>query len=198
MSKPFSQACENNQEPIRSVISSYLKQPSALLEVGSGTGQHAAYISKRHPELSWQTSDVIENHAGIHAWMEDAQASNFLPPIELDINTAQWHKEKVDMVFSANTAHIMSWQEVEKFFAFIPMVLKTKGHFLLYGPFNYNGEFTSESNAHFNEWLKSQAAHRAIRDFEAVNQLAEQVKLQLVQDHEMPANNRLLVWRLCP
>ena len=102
----------------------------------------------------------------------------------------------MDIVYSANTAHIMSWEEVIKLFQFIPVCLKPQGYFILYGPFNYNGEFTSASNAQFNEWLKSQAAHRAIRDFEAVNELAEQQGLMLIADHAMPANNRTLVWQL--
>lgn len=196
MNRPYSQACENNKEPIRQVLIRYLREPATLLEIGSGTGQHGYYITEHHPRLTWLTSDVKDNLPGINAWVEAASRHNFHPPMELDINQAQWHQEKVDIVYSANTAHIMSWGEVEKLFQFIPQCLSPQGYFLLYGPFNYGGKFTSESNARFNDWLKSQAPHRAIRDFEAVNQLAQEQHLTLIDDHEMPANNRTLVWQL--
>ncbi|MDX1693236.1 MAG: DUF938 domain-containing protein [Ketobacteraceae bacterium] len=194
MNLPFSQACENNQEPIRQVMSTYLREPAHLLEIGSGTGQHGAYITAHHPGLHWHPTDREENLEGISAWVRHAGLENFHPPIPLDINQAQWPGEKVDIVYSANTAHIMHWEEVEKMFAFVPRVLKAEGHFMLYGPFNYQGRYTSESNARFDEWLRSEASHRAIRDFENINALAEQHNLRLVKDHAMPANNRMLVW----
>lgn len=196
MYKPFSQACENNQEPIRQVLTLYLSDGATVLEVGSGTGQHGAYISGKHPEITWHTSDIAENLPGIKAWVEDEDRDNFLAPLELDINQPQWPHDLVDMLYSANTAHIMHWHEVEKLFAFAPSCLKPGGYFVLYGPFNYQGKFTSASNAQFNDWLKTQAPHRAIRDFEAVNLLAEQQGFDLVEDHAMPANNRTLVWLL--
>ncbi|OUS27666.1 methylase [Gammaproteobacteria bacterium 45_16_T64] len=195
MSKPFSQACENNKEPIRTVLGKYLTLPATLLEIGSGTGQHGAYISGKHPELTWLTSDCAENHGAINAWVNDSNNRNFVAPIELDINSASWNTDTVDYVYSANTAHIMSWNEVEKLFRFIPQCLSSGGIFLLYGPFNYQGQFTSESNQRFNDWLIAQAPHRAIRDFEKINTLAEQHGLTLLEDHEMPANNRMLVWQ---
>ncbi|MCG8314973.1 MAG: class I SAM-dependent methyltransferase [Pseudomonadales bacterium] len=196
MNKPFSQACENNKEPIRQVLEQYFTLPATVLEIGSGTGQHGAYISEKHPQLHWYTSDQVENLEGIRCWVSEANRDNFHAPIELNINTAQWNQAPLDIVYSANTVHIMRWEEVIKLFNFIPACLKAEGYFILYGPFNYNGKFTSQSNAQFNDWLKSQAAHRAIRDFEAVNELADQQGLILVADHEMPANNRTLVWRL--
>lgn len=196
MNKPFSQACENNKEPIRKILDSYLQTPSVLLEIGSGTGQHGAYISEFYQGLRWQTSDCAENIAGIQAWVDDSDISNFIAPITLDINQATWKQDKVHYLYSANTVHIMSWQEVEKFFQFIPQCLQSGGYFFLYGPFNYKGQFTSPSNEQFNHWLKSQAAHRAIRDFEAINALAIDQGLSLIKDHSMPANNRLLVWKL--
>lgn len=202
MQLPFSQACENNQEPIRQVLSYYLQNAHALqqekatlLEIGSGTGQHGAYITAKHTGLHWFPTDQKENLDGIRAWVQYSGNENFYDPVELDINQPAWPGDPVDFVFSANTAHIMSWPEVERMFAFLPQVLKSGGHFLLYGPFNYNGRFTSDSNAQFNEWLKAQAPHRAIRDFEKVNALAETQGLSFVKDHAMPANNRTLVWQ---
>lgn len=196
MYKPFSQACENNKEAIRQILDTYIKHGGRLLEIGSGTGQHGAYISGFYPELTWQTSDQKEYLEGIKAWVLDTQHPNFRQPFELNINNVHWNNEKVEFLYSANTAHIMSWDEVEKLFKFIPSALREDGYFFLYGPFNYKGEFTSESNARFNDWLQQQAAHQAIRDFEAINELAYKQGLALVADNNMPANNRLLVWRL--
>ncbi|MCG8672201.1 MAG: class I SAM-dependent methyltransferase [Pseudomonadales bacterium] len=198
MYKPFSQACENNKEPIRATLSAYIQEPSSLLEIGSGTGQHGDYMSQHFRELTWMTSDVVENLPGIQAWVEDANRDNFISPMEMNINNAEWKQAPVNYIFSANTAHIMHWEEVEKMFQFAASCLTNQGMFFLYGPFNYEGKFTSESNARFNVWLKEQAPHRAIRDFESVCKLANSVGLDLVKDHPMPANNRLLVWQFCP
>ena len=195
MQLPFSQACENNQEPIRQILMPYLSSRDHLLELGSGTGQHGAYITRKHPELEWYPSDRAENLDGIAAWVNYSNNKNFHPPIELDINAPHWPHDPVEIVFSANTAHIMHWHEVCKMFSFVAQVLKPQGYFLLYGPFNYRGKFTSESNAYFNDSLQSQAPHRAIRDFEKLDALAQAQDLKLINDHDMPANNRLLVWQ---
>jgi len=198
MNKPFSQASENNKEAIRQILAPYVKVGGILLEIGSGTGQHGDHITQDQPALIWQTSDQAPYLDGIELWVTDANRDNFKAPLELEISTAKWNNEKVDFIYSANTAHIMSWAEVEAFFEFIPSALKASGYFFLYGPFNYQGQFTSESNARFNHWLKEQAPHRAIRDFEALNQLANEQGLELIADNAMPANNRLLVWQISP
>ena len=195
MDKPFSQACDNNKEAIRRVLAPHIAGGGRLLEIGSGTGQHGAYISPRYPQLQWQTSDRPENHPGIQAWVADCQLANFIAPIELDVNTAQWTGARVDFVFSANTVHIMAWHEVEKLFALLPGCLRPGGLMMLYGPFNYGGRFTSDSNRQFDLWLKGEAPHRGIRDFEAVDALAAANGLTLLEDHTMPANNRLLIWQ---
>lgn len=193
--KPFSQACENNKAVILEVLKRHLIQPGKLLEIGSGTGQHAAFFAEHLPHLLWQTSDLVENHAGILAWMHDYRGENLLPPFEWNVATADWSSLSMDAVFTANTLHIMSWQEVEAMITGVGQVLSTGGVWAVYGPFNYNGQFTSESNARFNDWLYQQAPHRAIRDFEKVCALAEAAGLQLLEDNEMPANNRCLVFR---
>jgi len=194
--KPFSQACINNREPILEVLQRVFARQTRVLEIGSGTGQHAVYFAEHLPLLHWQTSDLEENHEGILAWLADYQGSNLQPPLALDVTVSRWLIEKVDAIFSANTAHIMPWGAVEKMFEHIPSVLESGGVMALYGPFNYNGSYTSESNQQFDVWLKTQEPHRAIRDFEKVNGLAERAGMSLLEDNAMPANNRLLVWHM--
>ena len=194
MSRPFSQACENNQGPILEVIRPIFSSVKQVLEVGSGIGQHAVYFAKNMPEVFWQTSDRPENHPAIHSWLDWAELPNIGRPLDLDVNE-DWSVRPVPAVFSANTLHIMSWPEVELFFKQLAYVLLSGGVLCLYGPFNYDGRYSSDSNARFDIWLKSQSPDSAIRDFEKVNTLAEQAGLQLQGDTAMPANNRLLHWQ---
>jgi len=202
--KPFSQACENNKEAILSVISTLLKDKQKLLEIGSGTGQHAVYFTEKLPHLNWQTSDREENHEGINQWIDEDLLNqefnnnifnnNIERPIEIDALDYKWPEKIYDAVYSANTAHIMPWLAVQSFFKGAGEALIKGGIFILYGPFNYDGAFTSESNVLFEQWLKSVDTNRGIRDFEKVNQLAYESGLHLINDYEMPANNRILVW----
>lgn len=166
-----------------------------MLEIGSGTGQHAVYFGARLQHLTWQTSDLPGNHPSIKAWQQEAQLSNVLPPVALDARSANWPPGPFDAVFSANTCHIMGWPEVESMFAGIGRVLQQGGITCIYGPFNYDGAFTSASNAEFDASLKARAPQMGIRDIEAMNRLADAQGLVLQADHAMPANNRLLVWR---
>ncbi len=195
MEKPYSVACERNQQPIAEQIVPLLANATSLLEIGSGTGQHAVYFASLLSHLSWQTSDVVENHAGINAWINDYKGNNLKAPIALNVLSDQWPKNTFDAAFSANTAHIMPWKAVVATFKRLQKVLNAESYYCLYGPFNYKGKFTSDSNARFNEWLYSQAPHQAIRDFESVEELANSCDFTLQQDIEMPANNRLLVWK---
>jgi cyclopropane fatty-acyl-phospholipid synthase-like methyltransferase len=192
--KPFSESCEQNRAPILEVLRIELAGKSSLLEIGSGTGQHAVYFAPEFPELSWQTSDVVETHAGIRAWLDDTGVANVLPPFALHVCKDAWPTARYDAVFSANTAHIMSWPEVERFFAGVGQALEAGGVFCLYGPFNYNGHYTSESNARFDQWLKQRDPLSGVRDFEELQALAGKAGLQLKEDYVMPANNRTLVW----
>lgn len=194
MNRPFSQACENNQGPILELIRPAFSSAKQVLEVGSGTGQHAVYFAQNTPEIFWQTSDRPENHPAINSWLDWAELSNIGRPLDLDVNEG-WSLTPVPAVFSANTLHIMSWPEVELLFKKLAHVLLPSGVFCLYGPFNYGGHYSSDSNARFDIWLKSQSPDSAIRDFEKVNALAKQAGLQLQGDTAMPANNRLLHWQ---
>lgn len=192
--KPFAPACERNQGPILEVLRQYFPDRQRILEIGSGTGQHAVHFAPAFPNAIWQTSDVDENLPGIRLWLKEAALPNLPAPITLDVTSA-WPAEKFDAIFSANSLHIMPWSAVGEFFAGVGEVLESEGVLAIYGPFNYNGTYTSDSNREFDGWLKQRSALSAIRDFEAVDALARQIGCKLVKDHTMPANNRLLVWR---
>ena len=193
MEKPFAPSCEKNREPILGVLEDHFHDRRAVLEIGSGTGQHAVFFAARLPHLIWQTSDRPENLPGIGAWLEEAALPNTPPPLELDVVRA-WPAQRYDAVFSANTLHIMPWTAVERLFAGLPGVLAEQSKVSVYGPFNYGGQFTSESNAAFDRWLKEKSPHQGIRDFEQVNELAALAGLELVEDRAMPSNNRCVTW----
>jgi cyclopropane fatty-acyl-phospholipid synthase-like methyltransferase len=193
--KPYSESCEQNREPILAVLRVAFADRHRVLEIGSGTGQHAVYFAPELPYLLWQTADVRAHHPGIHAWLAEAALPNVLPPLELDVNQNPWPGGSYDAVFSANTLHIMGWPEVERFFAGVGALLEPGGVLVVYGPFNYNGHFTSESNARFDLWLKARDPASGVRDFEAVDALARAQGLILQHDIAMPANNRSLVWQ---
>jgi SAM-dependent methyltransferase len=197
MTKKYSAACERNSKPILSVLRRYLAECKSVLEIGSGTGQHAVFFAANLPHLTWQTSDLPANHASINAWRQEAQLSNVPAPLTLDVARG-WPNNTFDCVFSANTCHIMSWNQVVLMFEGIGRTLRAGGVLCIYGPFNYGGEFTSASNAHFDAMLRTQNAHMGIRGFESINQLATEQGLSLADDLAMPANNRLLVWRAMP
>lgn len=194
--KPFAPACERNRDPILDVLRTHFTDRSRVLEIGSGTGQHAVYFATALPHLLWQTSDRIDHHPGIRVWLDEAALPNTPPPLALDVNDAgAWPADRYDAVFSANTLHIMGWQEVERLFAGLNSVMTNDAKLVVYGPFHYNGRPTSDSNARFDAALRSQSAHMGIRDFEAVDRLAQGIGLEPVEDRAMPANNRCLVWQ---
>ncbi|MFO7542697.1 MAG: DUF938 domain-containing protein [Thiobacillus sp.] len=195
LSKPYSESCAQNRTPILSVLREAFADRSYVLEIGSGTGQHAVYFGAELPHLKWQTADVPLHHPGIRQWLDAAALPNVLPPVALDVNQTGWHSGRYDAVFSANTLHIMSWPEVAHFFDGVGAVLAPGGVLAVYGPFNRNGAFTSESNARFDAWLKSRDPASGVRDFEAVDALARAQGLTLQRDVAMPANNCTLVWR---
>lgn len=195
MPKQFSTACERNSAPICSLLHHILKDSTHVLEIGSGTGQHAVYFGAAMPHLIWHCSDLPQNHSSIIAWQQEARLPNVIAPLSLSVSQPDWPAGPFDAVFSANTCHIMAWQDVEAMFAGIGHLLPTGGQACIYGPFNYGGRFSSPSNAQFDAMLRTQAAHMGIRDFKAINALAAAQGLKLLADHKMPANNRLLVWQ---
>lgn len=193
--KPFAESCVQNRAPILAVLREVFADRRRVLEIGSGTGQHAVYFGAELPHLVWQTADMPQQHPGIRQWLDAAALPNVLPPIALDVSQTAWRNGRYDAVFSANTLHIMGWPEVEGFFEGIGDVLEPGGVVAVYGPFNYNGAYTAESNARFDAWLKARDPASGVRDFEAVDALARAQGLVLQRDIAMPANNRTLVWR---
>ncbi|MEF8792940.1 DUF938 domain-containing protein [Thiohalorhabdus sp.] len=193
--KPFSQACENNKDPILGVIRDVFADAGRVVEIGSGTGQHAVHFAPHLPHLIWQPTDVGDNLPGIRAWLAEAGLTNVAEPQALDVDQPAWPELSGDGTFSANTAHIMSWPQVERMFRGVSGLLPAGGAFCLYGPFAYVGEHTSASNARFDASLCQQDTRMGIRDRQDLERLGEEVALDLEADHDLPANNRLLVWR---
>lgn len=193
--KPYSESCDQNRDPIFSIIEPLFRGRRSVLEIGSGTGQHAVHFAAMMPHLTWHTSDLPENHAGIRAWLDEAALPNISGPVALDVSSRPWPDLETDAVFSANTVHIMRWKEVVALFAGVGDLLGRDGLFCLYGPFNYGGNYTSESNVRFDEWLHARDPLSGIRDFDDLDRLAGTAGLQIEHDYAMPANNRLLCWR---
>ena len=192
---PFAPSCERNKEVILKALEPWLKDCQHVLEIGSGTGQHAVAFAEAMPHLRWIPSDLLENLAAINAWRQHAQLTNVDEPLCLDVTNDPWPDLQVDAVFTANTLHIMPWSAVQALFAALPRCLAPRGLLMVYGPFNYGGEFTSPSNAEFDQWLKMRNPLSGIRDYEALENLAAEVGVHLIRDISMPANNRLLIWQ---
>ncbi|MBD7953271.1 DUF938 domain-containing protein [Stenotrophomonas sp. Sa5BUN4] len=201
--KQYSLACERNRYPIAAALDPFMADRRRVLEIGSGTGQHAAWFAQRWPWLQWQPSDHPDHLAGIRAWREDAGLTNLKPPFALQAAlppapplAVPAGTPRFDAVFSANTLHIMGWEHVQALFAGLPALLEGGALLAVYGPFNYGGASTSDSNAQFDGWLKARDPRSGLRDAEAVQALAVAQGFVALEDLPMPANNRLLVWRL--
>jgi Protein of unknown function (DUF938) len=194
MEKPYAPACDRNRDPILAVLRAHFADRRRVLEIGSGTGQHAVHFASALPHLTWQTSDRAANLPGIRMWLDEAHLTNTPPPIELEAN-GRWPAQTYDAVFSANTLHIMSWNDVVRVFAALPAITSNDAILAIYGPFNYGGRFTSDSNAAFDARLKAEDPRQGIRDFESVDALAQAASFTLIDDRAMPANNRTLVFR---
>lgn len=195
LDKPFSQACENNKVAIADALGAYLRGVEQVIEIGSGTGQHAVYFAERFPDVVWQPSDVAKNHEGIRTWIIEAGLENIREPLELDISAATWGASAQSAIYLSNVVHIIEPHLVERLFVHIDGTLAPEGLLFMYGPYNYGGRFTSDGNQRLDDWLKSLHPDYGIRDFEQIDQLARNRGLMLLDDVTMPANNRLLIWR---
>ncbi len=191
----YSEACERNKEPLFAVLDNYLPDASlcSILEVGSGSGQHAVHFTRQRPNWVWQTSEMPEHVPALKQNLLD-YGSGLAEPIVLDVDHSSWPVDYKNAVLTVNTLHIMPASSVESFFAGLAGVLANGGHLFIYGPFRYQGEFTSPSNAEFDLWLKRRNPDSGIRDFEWIQTLANQAGFRLVKDIAMPANNQCLVW----
>jgi len=192
--RPYSESCEQNKAVIFESIEPYLPDGIEVLEIGSGTGQHAVHFAAMAPGIIWQTSDLAENLTDIKSWIDDSQLPNLPDPLELDVSS-QWMDKTYDLLFSANTFHIMNQDRVKHFLLGCTGCSKSQGHLIVYGPFNYQGSYTSPSNEQFDGWLKSRDPQSGIKHFEWINTIANQSGLQLINDIAMPSNNRILIWR---
>ncbi|AMT96281.1 MULTISPECIES: DUF938 domain-containing protein [Psychrobacter] len=196
---PFSQACENNKQPILSVLQKELVETAHVLEVGSGTGQHSVYFAPRLAHLTWQTSDVLANHVGIHAWHAAYPANNLYAPLAFDLSSDPIPVNTnvnvpYDAFFTANTLHIIAWSLVERLFALAGDTLPLGGKLIAYGPFNENGHYTSASNQQFDISLRQRDPKSGIRDKKDIIALASQHDLTLSNSYALPANNQILVF----
>jgi cyclopropane fatty-acyl-phospholipid synthase-like methyltransferase len=197
MNKPYAPATDRNREPILEVLRERLADCRQVLEIGSGTGQHAVYFAQALPGVRWQTSDVADNLPGIILWLQEAGLPNTPDPVEVDMRKA-WPELVFDAVFSANTLHIMGWPEVVQLFLELGRHMPPAGLLVVYGPFNYGGHFTCDSNARFDASLRAGNPASGLRDFEAVAALAARADLVLLEDRAMPANNRCITWQRGP
>ena len=206
MTYSVSEACERNKGPILEILAGALAHSRNVLEIGSGTGQHAAYFAAHLPHLVWQPSDTGAYLTGLRERIATERLArkplagategtpNLRAPIELDVRALPWPVEPVDAVFTANTLHIMSWDAVTDLFRGVGAVMTRPAVLCIYGPFRYGGRYTSASNAEFDRYLRARDPASGIRDFEEVNTLSSEQGLSLLADHPMPANNQLMIW----
>lgn len=188
-----SEACERNKGPILAILASAFANTRKVLEIGSGTGQHAVHFAAHLPHLLWQPSDTGTYLAGLRERIAGEGTPNLLPALELDVRDQPWQVDSVDAIFTANTLHIMGWAAVQDLFRGVGAVAPAL--LCIYGPFRYGGKYTSASNSEFDRYLRARDPESGIRDFEDVNTLSGEQGLHLLADHAMPANNQLLIWQ---
>ncbi|UZE96045.1 class I SAM-dependent methyltransferase [Alkalimarinus alittae] len=194
--KPIAESCLRNQQPIAEVLSGVLNNVKAVLELGSGTGQHGVYLAQRFPHLTWQPSDLKECLPGMRQWWQDAALGNLCEPIELDVTSENWPTTLTyDAIFTANTLHFVSWRIAEALLVGAANILPLDGILCIYGPFNENGQYTGEGNRQFDQWLKARDPESGIKEIERVEDLLANFGLALKSRHQMPANNLMLVFQ---
>lgn len=193
MAKGFSSSSERNQQVIIEQLAVYLKNAKQVLEIGSGTGQHAVFFAQRLPHVTWHTSDMLENHDSIKAWMDEAQLNNLVVPFEFHFGKHVWPELALDAVFTANTTHIMQREDARLMMQTVAQNLPEGGVFCQYGPMNVDGEYTSEGNRDFDQSLR-EGGYGGIRDIAELTEWA--AGMTLVEKVVMPANNFLLVWQV--
>lgn len=194
----YSEASERNKGPILNILKDLFRDCGTVLEIGSGTGQHAVHFSINLPHLTWQPAELEGNLEDLVQRIEREGPGNLKKPIVLDVNSTVLNKTVFDAVFTANTAHIMPWDTVVAMFKFTGGILGAGGLFCVYGPFKYSGKYTSKSNEEFDSYLRELDPTCGIRDIEQINVLAAEQGMVMVKDYPMPANNQLIVWKKAP
>lgn len=192
--KQHSPACERNKDAILSVLEEVLPASGTVLEIGSGTGQHAAYFARHLPRLAWQPTDLPGMLPSIRAWAAEAGAANLRAPLVLDLLADAWPVAGAEAIVCINTIHIVPWRAVERLFAGAGRVLPAGGVLYVYGAYRYAGRPLEPSNEEFDRWLRARDPASGVRDFEAVDALAAAAGLRLAGDRPMPANNRSIWW----
>ena len=199
MDKYHAESTRRNRNPILEVLKKEIEGSKKLLEIGSGTGQHAVYFSKKLPQILWQTSDRSINHESINYWIKRYNLKNLLLPLDIEIGVNEKNINDIfDCVFSSNTSHIMSLENVKRLFALVGKILNKNGKFFLYGPFKINLEFTTRSNEDFHQKLKAENKLMGLRDIEELDNYAIENNMQNHAFYEMPANNYLSIWKKLP
>lgn len=194
--KPFARSCAQNGPHILALLKARFPAEGHLLEIGSGTGQHAVMFAPELPGIRWQTSDLPHRHAGMTLWLDEANHPNIAPPLILDVaNSSEWPQQRFDLVYSANTLHIMPEPAIAAMFANLPAVMQPEAACYLYGPFRYGDQHTSESNRTFDNTLRDADPAQGVRDIHWLKRLGAESGLHLAEDISMPGNNRLLIWR---
>ena len=194
-SLPYSESCERNKQPIFDILQPLATNARLLLEIGSGTGQHACWMAQQLSQLQWQPSEIPAELEMLNVRLSAEAPSNVLPAIALDVSQSDWTDSKVDILYTANTLHIMSAGHVKHFWSNAGLQLSTSARVVVYGPFKYEGHFTTPSNANFDLWLKQRDPVSGVRDFEWINELADTADFDLIDDHAMPANNQCVIWQ---
>ena len=194
MAYSVSEACERNKGPILEILATACARSRKVLEIGSGTGQHAVHFAAHLPHLVWQPSDTGAYLEGLRERIAHEGPPNLRPAVELDVRDLPWKVEPVDTIFTANTLHIMGWAAVKDLFRGVGIVAAAPAILCIYGPFRYRGQYTSASNAEFDRYLQARDPESGIRNFEDVNMLSSEQGLHLLADHPMPANNQMLIW----
>ena len=193
--KSYSESSEHNKAVIAEVLREVFSAPGSVLEIGSGTGQQAVYFSKIFPHLNWQPTDLAVELPGIQEWIDETPLPNLRNARALDVSESDWDLPKFDYVYSSNTTHIMAWTQVEAMFRGIAKIMNHQAVFALYGPFNYHGYATCDSNQRFDLWLRARDPLSGLRDFDYLNKLAADHGMELLHDFAMPGNNRTLMWK---
>ena len=192
--RPFAEYAARNAAPILEILQREFRNSSRVLEIGSGTGQHAVTFAAALDHLQWQTSDLDENHAGIRAWIDNAKLDNVAAPLSMDVREASENENEYDAAFSSNTAHIMGIDAVEKMFSLIGKALRDGGVFCLYGPFRQDGAFNTQSNADFDANLRERDPVMGIRHIETLDDFAAAAGLKRIRFYAVPSNNNVAVW----